>query len=415
METNMDYEAARGMLVKLAVPVDAQKTDLEHSQNRILAEELRACQDVPAFDRSPYDGYAFRAKDSLGAAKDHPVTLKVLEEVPAGAVPTVKVTEGTATKILTGAPIPDGADAVVMYEKTSFTDEFVTLYCEAGSGDNIIYAGEDVKKGSILAQAGSVIDAGIAGTLASQGKVNPSVYRKPVAGIISTGSELTDIEADFDPAQLAAGKILNTNRYSLAAALQKDGCETLYLGSAGDDAEKIAELIKEGLGINKEKACDIVFLTGGVSAGDYDLTPDAMRLAGCGILAKGVMIKPGMACCYGIYDKKLVCALSGNPASSIINYYSVVRPAVRKLTGMRDYMPAEFNVKLAEGFGKKSRTVRFLKGNLEISSDGTALMHMPKEQGNVMLSSTIGCNCIAVVPENSGPLEAGQILKGFFI
>lgn len=404
MEQNLDYEKARDLLLSLVSPVKAASVPLSQAAGRILASSLYAAEPVPPFDRSPYDGYAFRAADSAGASRETPVRLAILEEVAAGAVPTKAVTPGTATKILTGAPIPEGADAVVMYEKTEFTAETVTLFAPAKSGENIIRAGEDVRAGQLLAEAGVSVDAGLAGTLASQGVSRPLVYNKPRAGLISTGSELVEVgEAAKD------GKIRNSNRYTFTAALQKDGCIPEYLGTVKDSAQEIAEKIRAGLA-----ACDIVFLTGGVSAGDYDLTPAAMELAGVEILVKGVQLKPGMACAYGVKGGKLVCGLSGNPASSLTNYYAVVQPAVRRLAGRQDALPKEFDIALANGFSKKSRGTRLLRGTL-VLEDGAVKMRLPSEQGNVVISSAIGCDVMAVVPAGSGALTAGTILKGFMI
>lgn len=410
MVEHMEYEKASKLLSSLVKPVGTEQVRLGQCAGRVLAEDLKALENVPAFDRSPYDGYAFRAQDTARASREHPVTLRILEEVPAGAVPSVEVTEGTAAKILTGAPIPAGADAVVMYEKTQFTKTEVTLFQSASAGENIIRAGEDIKQGQVLAESGTRIDPGLAGTLASLGIAAPVVYRRPRTGIISTGSELVDFaEADLSGKPPAPGKIRNTNRYTFSAALLQDGCDPDFLGTAGDDAEKIAELILEGL-----KRCDLVLLTGGVSAGDYDLTPAAMEKAGCELLIRGVGLKPGMACCYGIRDGKLVCGLSGNPSSSLTNYYAVLRPAVRKLTGLVPYAPETIRVTLAEGFGKKSKELRLLKGKCDLK-DGRVLMHPSKGQGNVMISSSIGCDVMAVVPAGSGPLEAGTELNGFLL
>ena len=489
MKNNMDYIQARDLLLSLtAAGIATEYVPLEESAGRVLAFALHARENVPAFDRSPYDGYAFRAADTKDAGMDNPEELRIIEEIPAGSVPTKTITQGTAAKILTGAPIPEGADAVIMFEKTEFTADSVKIFECAEPGDNIVRIGEDVKKGQLLADAGTVIDAGLAGTLAAQGISRPMVFKKPVVGIISTGSELVEFDGtnqceELDDAnesekstccgesmksadenkpevcntadenrlnesgrielgQIVPGKIRNTNRYTFAAALQKDGCETVYLGTARDDVGGIRSLIEQGL-----RDCDMIILTGGVSVGDYDLTPEAMQGAGCEILAKGVNLKPGMACCYGIYEMtrdaekaetncvngseydsvrsdqndgltavggKLVCALSGNPSSSLINYYTVVRPAVRKLAGLKKYLPEQITVILAENFGKKSRATRILKGHLDISN-GQVMMHIPKGQGNVMIGSSIGCDVMAIVPAGSGALEAGTKLEGFLI
>lgn len=400
----MEYTKARELLLRSVRPVTAEAVPLEECGGRVLAGGLTAAENVPAFDRSPYDGYAFRTADSAGACQNAPVTLTVLEEVPAGAAPQKAVAPGTAARVMTGAPIPPGADAVVMYEKTRFTRETVILFAPAEPGENIVRAGEDVRAGALLAQDGDVIDPGLAGALAAQGAARPLVYRLPRVGLISTGSELV-CPGDAVP----AGKIRDSNRFALAAALQRDGCIVEALGMAGDDAGDIAALIRRGLA-----GCDMVLLTGGVSAGDYDRTPAAMEQAGVDLLVRGVACKPGMACAYGIAASKLVCGLSGNPAAALANYFAVVRPAVRRLAGRRDCLPKPVSVTLAGGFPKKSKTVRLLWGRLALDG-GLIKMHLSAGQGNAVISGAIGCDIMAVVPADSGPLSAGAALEGFLL
>ena len=404
MFENPCYEYARELLLSNTSTADTERIPLSDCGGRILAQDLVAQENAPAFDRSPYDGYALRAADTALASKEHPVTLRILEEIPAGSVPTKEITAGAAAKVLTGAPIPQGADVVVMYEKTAFADHSVMLFAPLKVGDNIVRIGEDIRKGSILAERGTVIDAGLAGTLSAQGVAQPLVFKKPRVALISTGSEL--VEADAVP---EAGKIRNSNRYMLEALLKQLGCEPIYLGIAGDRVADISALLLRGLA-----ECDAVITTGGVSVGDYDLTPAAMEDIGTEILFRGVDMKPGMACAYGIKNGKLICGLSGNPASALTNFYAVALPALKKLTGQSAYMPREIKVKLSNGFTKKSPKTRFLRGRLELEN-GTVCMNLPKDQGNVVLSSTIGCNVMAVVPAGNGPIEAGTVLKGFLI
>lgn len=402
MLKNPDYMTARDLLLDVARPVDTQELPLSACFGRVLAESVTAAENVPPFDRSPYDGYAFRSEDTDGTSRESPVTLRVIEEVPAGAVPTKGCTKNTAVKILTGAPIPEGADAVINYERTEFTESAVTIFAPIKSGENIVRAGEDVRKGDVLVRAGQVIDPGTAGTLAAQGIARPTVYRRPRVGVISTGNEVAEIGAP-----LAPGKIYNSNRYTLSAALWEIGCESVYLGLAGDSPEAIRELIGKGLA-----DCDAVVTTGGVSVGDYDFTPDAMERAGVNILFRGVQMKPGMACAYGEKGGKLVCGLSGNPASSLSNFYLVAVPALKKLAGRSDCVPEEIPVTLAKDFKKKSPTTRLLRGRLDLS-DGSVRLITPRDQGNVVISSAIGCDGMAVVPAGTGPIAAGTKLKGF--
>ena len=399
-----DFDVTRRLLLDRASPVGTEALPLVACCGRVLARDLVAAENIPAFDRSPYDGYAFRAADVANASREAPVTLRITEEIPAGAVATREVTAGTAAKILTGAPLPPGADTIINFEVTEFTEDTVTLFAPVKEGSNVVRTGDDVRVGALLAPCGTVIDPGTAGTLAGQGIAAPEVYRVPKVAILSTGSEL--VEADQVP---APGTIRNSNAYALSAALRSAGLEPVYLGIAGDSVEAIAELLEQGLA-----ECDAVVTTGGVSVGDYDLTPAALERIGAEILVRGVAIKPGMACAYAQRDGKLIFALSGNPASCIINLYTVAMPALRKLTGRRDAMPEEFTVTLADPFPKRSGPTRVLRGMLDLS-DGTVRMRLPKDQGNVAISSAIGVSVMAIIPAGSGPLEAGTKLKGFVI
>lgn len=404
MEKHISYEKARALVLEIVQPVEAERLPLARCAGRVLAQSLTAAEDVPAFDRSPYDGYAFRAQDVQEAGEESPVELRVLEEIPAGGISHCAVTEGTAVKVLTGAPIPPGADAVVKYESTRFTKETVTIFKPAKPGQNIVRAGEDVKEGQALASPGTVIDAALMGVLAAQRQQEPLVYRVPKVGLITTGEELLSLTDEPRP-----GKIYDTSRYTLAAALEALGCEPVWLGWAGDDVGAISGLIEKGLG-----DCDALVLTGGVSAGDYDLTPDAMEGAGVKLLFRGVDFKPGMACAYGVGKGKPVCALSGNPAAALTNFYAIAAPALRKLRGLADYMPQEVELKLASSYPKKSPMTRLLRGRLKLT-EGRVELELPPNQGNAVLISAVGWNVMAVVPAGSGALEAGTTLKGFLL
>lgn len=404
MKKKLSFIEARDLLLKHVKTIGKEKIPLLECFGRVLGQDLTANINVPPFDRSPLDGYAFRAEDSRNASKEHPVTLRVLEEIPAGSTPHCQVTKGYAVKILTGAPIPAGADAVIKYELTEFTNETVTIFESLQSGSNIIKKGEDVKVNEMLLRKGCHIDMGVSGTLAAQNIAYPVVYQIPKIGIISTGCELQEIGT-----LLKNGKIYNSNQYLLSHALKQFGCQPVILGSANDHTEQIQELIQQGL-----STCDAVILTGGVSAGDYDLTPNAMRLAGAEILFQGVDLKPGMACAYGIKNEVLLCGLSGNPAAAITNFYLVALPAIRKLCGYQDPLLEEISVVLLDDFKKSNQRTRALRGKLDLSA-GTVGMHIPNSQGNAVISSAIGCNVLAVIPSGNGPVKAGTILKGFLI
>ena len=402
------YEEAKDILISNVQVIGTEKAGIDSLIGRILAEDIRAGEDVPGFDRSPYDGYAFKASDTAGTDEEHGVTLKVIENIRAGQVPVHSVTDGTAIRLMTSAPLPDGADAICKYEDVeevvSDDNKFLAVnikrqYC---TGENVIRAGEDIKKGTLLAHRGSFIDTGLIGTMASLGISGAAVYKRPVAGIISTGDEVVDICGD-----VPAGKIRNSNRYTIAAALSGIGMDSIYLGHAGDDRNDMKELILRGA-----DECDLVISTGGVSAGDYDIVPYAMEDAGYEIPVHGVRIKPGMACAYGVKDGKLMLALSGNPASSLTNLQCVCMPALRKLCGLSEYDHKMIRMRLKNDFNKGSTGTRFIRGRLVIEN-GEAVLDASNEQGNIVISSTIGCNAYAIMPAGNGMLRAGDTVEGF--
>lgn len=404
MLNNPYFETAQKLLTDIVRPVGTETAALEFCSGRILAHTLTAEDNIPPFDRSPYDGFAFRSRDTLSACPEHPVSLQILEEVPAGFVPSRPVTADTAVKVMTGAPIPDGADAVCRYEETRFTRETVALLHPYPVGINIVRSGEDVKRGQVLAPAGTRIDAGLSGIMAAQGIVQPEVFRIPKIGLISTGSEI--VPAAETPLK---GQIRDSNCYALAAALVKDGFQPVFLGLAGDLISDISRLLLKGV-----DTCDAVILTGGVSAGDYDLTPSSMEQIGASMLIRGVAMKPGMACAYAMKDGRLIAGLSGNPASALTNYYAVLLPALRRLAGRAHPGHEKLTLTLSSRFEKKSRQTRLLRGRLHLS-DGTVQFILPPSQGNAVLSSAVGCNAMAVIPAGSGPQEAGTRLEGFLL
>lgn len=396
----MNYDEARNIIAEHVAPMTSECLPLSESAGRVSASNITAEHNVPSFDRSPYDGYAFRSEDTAKA----PVTLRVIEEIRAGSVARMPLKSGEAAKILTGAMIPEGADAVIPYEDTKFTDTEVTLSRAFRSGENIITSGEDVKAGHVIVQAGDFIDAGKAGLIASQGISILEVHKIPAIGIISTGNELQDLDSE-----LAEGKIYNTSRYAFETALKLSGFNPKFIGTANDNEEEITGIIIKALSV-----CDALIITGGVSAGDYDLTPKALNILGAEIIVRDVALKPGGKCVYSLMNDKLICCLSGNPASALTNYYAVALPALKKLSGLKDYMPHEIDVVLENAFNKQSPKTRIIRGRLKFK-DGLAVMNVPSEQGNGVLSSMSGSNVMAIIPSGSGKLPEGTKLKGFMI
>lgn len=403
MKSYATIEEACELMLDVCGKMPVEAVPISDSYSRVLAVEIKAEADVPLFDRSPYDGYAFRAADTADATSENPVTLKIIEETPAGFVPTKEVGEGMAVKILTGAPIPSGADAVTKAENTVYTEETVAIPDCFTSGENIVRAGEDVSAGTILAGDGERVDAAMAATFAAQGLALVTVYKKPRIGIISTGTELAEVGEPLLP-----GHIRNTNRYSLEGACKIAGAEPVYLGRAGDSAGEIAALMKEGF-----ESCDMLLTTGGVSVGDYDLTPAALELVGAETIVKNIQMKPGGSGTFGRLGEKPIFCLSGNPASSMTCYYAVVLPSLRKLTGLKDYRLKKIRVFLREDYKKNSPQNRLIRGRLDLT-DGVVRFDAT-EQGNVVIHSLIGCDALALIPSGSPPLPAGTELYAYLI
>ena len=401
--TILSCEEARKRLLQFTGPVGTEKVRLPDCFGRILAEDIRAAVDVPDWPRSAFDGYAFRAADTSSASPETPVTLRILEEVPAGKVPETRLTEGTAVRILTGAMLPEGADSVEMFEKTEFTETSVTLFHPGRPGNNVVPRGEDAVRGQLLAVKGTKIDPGLMGVFASQGLREIPVFRIPKVGVISTGTEVVELGS-----VLPGGKIYNSNRALFEGELRKLGVRPVRVGIARDSVREIRELLELAL-----DTCDAVLLTGGVSVGAYDLTGRAILEAGGEPLFSGVAMKPGKACFYAVRDGKMICALSGNPASAMTNYHAVAKAGLKRLCGWNqgDCFPAEIRVALKEDFPKKSKNERWVRGRLDLS-DGTVRIDVPKQQKNSALSSTVGCDVMAVIPAGSGPLPAGTVLQG---
>jgi molybdopterin molybdotransferase len=235
----MPLEEARELLLRYSRTTGTEYLNIEDAFNRILAEDLTANENIPPFDKSPLDGYAFSASDTETADESQPVQLRVVEEVPAGYMASRTVGAGTAIKIMTGAPIPEGADAVEKFERVERTDNDIKLFGSYRSGQNIIRAGEDVKKGQRIAERGDIISPPLTGLLASLGIGRIRAYKKPVVAIVSTGDALIGISDALRP-----GKIRNSNQYSLQSYCREAGARAVVIGTAGDRADEIEALVR---------------------------------------------------------------------------------------------------------------------------------------------------------------------------
>ena len=399
----VELEQAIQIIREKVAVMGTEIVPLSEARGRILARQIVAEENVPPFDRSPYDGFAFRAKDLEEASKEHPVTLRIIEEVPAGKAPERKISKGEAIKILTGAPIPEGADAVERYEVTEFNEKEVTFFEPVKSGSNICLAGEDIRQGDVLMEAGTKLENARLGLLAALGYFEISCYRKIRCVIISTGSELVPVDHPLIP-----GKIRNSSAYMIQAVLREWGMECDIYGIVSDNSSHIAGAID----VCAQKY-DVILTTGGVSVGDYDFLNTSLEELGAEILLWKVKMKPGMAFVAAMHKEKLVLALSGNPSAAAATLYLIGGAVLSYMSGKRGLPWEKIKVRMYHDFPKSSKGRRFIPGRLCVK-DGEAYLDSCVAQGNGILSSWHSCNVIGEIPAGTPPLKAGSIIEGYY-
>ena len=296
------------------------------SLGHTLCEDIVSDINMPPFDKSAMDGYAVIGSDVDRASRSNPSVLNVIEEIQAGMIPTESVVPGSATRIMTGAPMPDGADTVVMVEDTESEGDQVRIFEPTEAGKNCVLLGEDVREGDAVLKTPKRIRPPEVGTLAAVGVTSVPVYRRPVVGVVATGNEI--VEPGDQPVM---GQIRNSNGYSMATQVARAEAIPRYLGIAGDSVEDLRRVMQEGL-----DTCDVLLLSGGVSAGVYDLVQDAMRDLDITVKFDRIRMKPGKPLTFGTCGCKLVFGLPGNPVSTLVGFELLVRPALRQMQAVSD-------------------------------------------------------------------------------
>ena len=397
---------AQQTVLDATVVLGLEKISLLDALGRTLGEDIVAERDNPPWDNSAMDGFAVRWED---IKQDHPiqkpVTLAVIEDVPAGRMPSKTVGAGQAIRIMTGAPIPQGADTVLKVEDTEHTPSAVRVFRPELRGSNIRPRGEDVKKGECIIAKGTPIRPGEAGMLAVLAKSFVFAYQRPRVAILSTGDELADLDERFSDE-----KIINSNSYGMAAAVQEAGGIPLLLGIARDTQSALKEKISQGLN------ADILVLSGGVSMGDYDFTKAVFREIGAEMNFWKLAIRPGQPLAFGKIQGKLAFGLPGNPVSSMVTFEQLVRPAMLKMGGRRSYGRPVVEAVFQEKFSKRPDRRHFLRGMLS-REEGVFKVRTTGDQGSGILTSMVKANCLIDVPVeierlNPGDLVTVQLLSG---
>lgn len=383
--------------------LEEEERPLLDSLGQVLAEDIISSIDVPPLDNSAMDGYAVRAEDTRGASQNSPQCLQVIDTVAAGSISQYEVKPGTAIRIMTGAPVPNGADSVVQFENTNEThreadSSEIGILAEARPGLNIRRAGEDITRESLVLRKGTIIRPAETGVLASLGRRLVRVIRRPVIAILATGDELVDISQPLPP-----GKIYNSNTYSLAALVHRYGGIPKLLGIALDNEESLSAKFRQGLD------SDMLITIGGVSVGDYDVVKDVLAKEG-EITFWRVRMKPGKPLAFGRIKGTPHLGLPGNPVSAMITFELFGRPAILKMMGKnitsRPTTQAIIENPVVNNDGRRI----FARVIVEKRED-QYYARLTGPQGSGVLTSMALANGLVIIPEDKARVEAGEIVQ----
>jgi molybdopterin molybdotransferase len=393
-------EEALEIVLREVRPLPAEEVALDSALSRVLAEVVASDQDMPPFDRAAMDGFALRAADVAAA----PVALEVVGEVRAGQWPDLTIRPGQAARIMTGAPVPSGADAVQQVEKTEPLDEFrTTILTAVAAGANLAPRGSEVRSGDTLLPAGRVIDPSAIAVLASAGKDRVRVARRPVVALLVTGDEIVAVAA-----RPAAGQIRNTNGPAVAAQARLAGAEVRLLGVAPDRLEAIVEALRAGLD------ADVLIASGGVSAGDYDLVEPALVELGAEFLFTKVAIKPGAPLVFGRLGGRLVFGLPGNPVSAQATFELFVRPALLKMQGARVLSRPRVAVELLGAV--RNRSGRKSHAPARVRFEGGRLVARPvRSMGSGDLVAHARANALVVIEAGRDEAAPGEMAEAVLL
>jgi molybdopterin molybdotransferase len=395
----ISFEEALHKILSSIQPLGLEKVQLLESLGRIIGEDIYAKRDIPPLDNSAMDGYALRFEDIRESSKDHPVRLEVIEDLPAGFVSKKTIEKGQAIRIMTGAPIPKGADTVVPVEETRKEHGFTFILKAASLGENIRRSGEDVKKGERVISKGDLIRPAEVGMLASVGRSSVLIYQKPLIAILCTGDELVDVDENLEES-----KIISSNSYTLAAQVKDCGAVPVQLGIARDRKEEIREKLRQGT------RADVLISSAGVSVGDYDFAKDALSDLGMEMAFWQISMKPGKPLAFGTIQGKPVFGLPGNPVSSMISFEEFVRPSLLKMMGHREVLRPVVEAILQEEIRKTAGRRHFIRAFVSFK-EGSYFATTTGDQGSGILMSMLKANGLIMIPEAQEIARVGEKVK----
>jgi molybdopterin molybdotransferase len=392
----LNVEEAQRRVLSVFRPLEAERLPILAAMRRVLVEDIYTDQDIPPCANSSMDGYAVRAVDTVGGSSETPVPLHIIGELPAGRVPEQAVTRGTAIRIMTGAPLPPGADAVVKVEDTATEGEYVQICTAVKAGNYVRPAGEDVREGSLVLRRGTRLRPQEVGMLAALGHEEVWVTRKPRVAILATGDELVAIDKP-----LTLGKIRDSNSYSNAAQVIEHGGDPILLGIARDRVGELTAKIRAGL----EQKVDLFLTSGGVSVGSLDLVKDVLAAEGQMDFWR-VRMKPGKPLAFGHIGGVPVLGLPGNPVSVMVSFEMFVRPALMTMQGAQDWRRPIADATLMDEIKHKDERRHFVRARL-VWENGEYHAYLTGAQGSGILSSMVKANALAIVPEEWDHAPAG--------
>ena len=395
----LELEEARQRLLDAIQPLPAEKAPLRDAAGRVLDEVVVSPIDLPAFDNSAMDGYAVRSADVASASTESPANLKLVGHVPAGAVFTGTVQHGTCVRLFTGSPLPDGADAVVMQEDTRVEASqpgAVLILDRAKPWENVRFRGEDAKSGAVLARAGEVVTPGRIGLMVAAGISSVRVHRRPIIGLLATGSELVEAGQPLPP-----GKIYESNRAALEPLLVRSGAVPRVFPLVPDTLDATCQALQQAF-----NECDAVVTSGGVSVGELDFVKSAFEKLGGRMDFWRVAIKPGKPFVFGRLGGKFLFGLPGNPVSALVTFLLLVRPALWRWQGAKDVLPPITHGILAEALTNHGDRRHFMR----VRVDENGAVHSTGAQASHLLSSLAAANGLAEVSPNA-TLAAGAPVR----
>lgn len=384
-------------------PVGVERVPLAGAVGRFAAVDLRARASLPPFSNSAMDGYAVRSDDVAGATRDAPKRLPLAGESRAGGETPLPLPPGSAMRIFTGAPIPQGSDTVIPQEQTTRLEADVDVFEGPSLGTHVRREGSDLEEGAVMIPAGARLSPGEIGLLAAQRISAVTVYRRPRVAILSTGDELRDISEEAEP-----GTIVNSNAYALSAQLEEAGAIPMVIPNVPDELEETVRQVKAGL------TADVLITCGGVSVGDYDLVKDAFEKNGVEANFWKVRVKPGKPLTFGLHGETPVVGLPGNPVSAMVTFETFVRPGIRRMLGdSRPYRPVH-SVTLAHAHRHSTGRPELARARI-VRTDSGLEAHMHRLQGSGSLPSMVGIDALVLLAADQGHFEAGSTLQAVLL